>query len=62
MTRKSIFATLISLAATTTAVIFAQDITTFINGTSGNGEVKIVYDPSTDSCPTALVVAPEFTG
>jgi hypothetical protein len=29
---------------------------------TGNGQVTINYDPSTDSCPTALVVAPKFTG
>jgi hypothetical protein len=29
---------------------------------TGAGQVTITDDPSTDSCPTALVVTPEFTG
>ena len=28
----------------------------------GTGQVTISFDPTTDSCPPALVVAPEFTG
>jgi len=24
--------------------------------------VSITYDPTTDSCPTAIVIAPRFTG
>ena len=34
----------------------------FAANQNGNGQVTITYDPTTDSCPTPLVVAPRFTG
>jgi hypothetical protein len=34
----------------------------FASTRTGDGQVTITFDPSTDSCPTPLVVAPRFTG
>jgi hypothetical protein len=36
--------------------------TSVVSSRTGDGQVTISYDPSTDSCPTPIVVAPRFTG
>jgi len=37
-------------------------VSSSVLSTPTGGQVMITDDPATDSCPTALVVAPEFTG
>jgi hypothetical protein len=44
------------------AVANATNVSSGPSTRSADGQVTITYDPSTDSCPTPVVVTPKFTG
>jgi hypothetical protein len=44
------------------AAVGATGTTSGISARTGNGQVTITYDPSTDSCPVPVIVIPKFTG